>query len=140
MRDGIFCQLFKYMHAFAGMTKSPFKTMLNWCTWELNHQATKLRVALDSAYVRKIPGVAALKQEIYDKQRTMRLELQEDLQSYVASNIGAANMLLMCKACLNMEIPGAPLFSFQTFYELRQTHQVPPCRPLRCTPHTDPPP
>ena len=124
VRDGIFKNLFLYMHAFPGMTKAPFKTLLNWCTWELNHQATKLNIKLAKAYVRDIPGIFALKKEVYDTQRTSRLELHEDMQAFVACEIGSENMLAMCDDCLQMNIPHAPLFSFQTLYEIRQTHQV----------------
>ena len=140
IRDGVFRQLFRWMHSYPGMTKSPFKTMLQWAQQELQHQGDKLKVSVPKAYVVNIPGVGALKTEIYSKQRTSRMELQEDLQAYVASEIGDEKMLAMCKDCLHMAVPGNPLIPFQTYYELRQTHQVPFAQPRPAAALTTAPP
>lgn len=128
---GTMRQFMLYLHATPGMTKAIAKNCLAWLTDELKSQGEKFDMEFPRGYVTNMPGIKALKDEIYNKARTCRVELCEDLQSEVATEIGDDKMLEMCEFlfdCRLHELEGVTtsnlLVNFNTLFELRATFQV----------------
>jgi len=122
-RDGTFRQLFIWMYE-QDCTMGQFKPMLAWAQAELNRQLSARLLKEMPNYVCQLPGVKERKQEIYTGHRESHMEHMSDLQAAVESDVGYTGMLSMVMACLSLKVPNTtPLFSLQTFYELRTTHQ-----------------
>ena len=101
--------------------------MLAWAQSELNRQLEERMINAPQwtrAYVCSLPGVKNRKDEIFTGARECHMELMSDLQAAIESDIQFDGMRRMVMRCLLLEVPGtSPLFSLQTLFELRATHQ-----------------
>ena len=126
IRDGTFRWFIFFLHQNPAMTKSILKNCLAFLQFELVAQGEKLKVRVPAGYVVELPGVRAMKEEIYAKARTQKLELAADLHASVVCDIGKEKMFEMCDYLLSMKLlqkERNALLTFQTYFELRATHQ-----------------
>ena len=123
--DGTFRQFFVYLYEQDGMTKGVFKPCLQWAQAELNTQRENRLLAPMKAHVCNVPGVKNRKDEIYSNARQLHILHMTDLQADIESNIGPQKMLELVDMCLSFRVPGTnPMFSLQTLFEARATHQM----------------
>ena len=122
-RDGIFQQLFIYLYE-KEVTKGVFKPMLAWAQSKLNEQLAARLLPHRPDYVCKLPGIRERKDEIFKNTRQQHMEMMTDLQAAVESDIGFEKMVKMVTRCWRLEVPQTRgMFTMQTLYELRATHQ-----------------
>ena len=90
--------------------------------------APQMKAQLRSAkqgYVRALPGVEYLWEEVSTASRFKRLVNLEDLTIQLRGDIGDANMIQMVRCLLTADgtLFRQPMYSFSTLVELRVTHQ-----------------
>lgn len=122
-RDGIFQQLFIWLYE-KEVTKGVFKPMLAWAQSKLNDQLAARLLPIRPDYVCKLPGIRERKDEIFKSTRQQHMEHMTDLQAAVESDIGFEKMYAILTRCLRLQMPQTGgMFTMQSMYELRATHQ-----------------
>ena len=98
--------------------------MLAWAQSKLNDQLAARLLPVRPDYVCKLPGIRERKDEIFKNTRQQHMEHMTDLQAAVESDIGFEKMFKILTRCLRLEMQQTSgMFTMQSMYELRATHQ-----------------